>query len=351
MSAGLEFMNVSVDYRDSRGARIRAVSGASLSVGPGEVVGLVGESGCGKSTLARAGVGLVRIAEGEIRFNGKVVKPLSRRSRTRAMSALQMVFQNPYSSLNPRRCIGDQVGDALSIEKSVSKHDRPTRVIELLSRVGLERPDLRRYPREFSGGQRQRIAIARALATSPSVIILDEPLSSLDASGKAQLAILLRSLANDLGVGMLLISHDLSVVREIADRVAVMYLGKIVETTSARLLWTRALHPYSVALLDAIPSVEAVGRLPSGLRGEVPSPASPPTGCRFHPRCDQALAMCATLEPDLTRVAAEQSVACWLHIPRPCSERRTEVQAETNTTCAAAREPLRQTAVRHGPLE
>ena len=311
MSA-LELHDIVVDYH-SREGTVRAVAGASLSVERGRVVGLVGESGCGKSSLARAAVGLVRPAAGTIRFEGRDVTPLTRRARPQELARLQMVFQNPYSSLNPRRTVGSQLADAgAKLDPRLARGPRRDRVAELLEIVGLPSSAAERYPHQFSGGQRQRIAIARTLAANPSVIVLDEPLASLDASAQAQIANLLVELARDLGLSLLLISHDLAIVRHVADVVAVMYLGVMVETAPTRLLWEQPLHPYTEALIGAVPHADGVGFLPEALPGEVPDPARPPGGCRFHPRCPYAFDRCPRDEPGLVPVADRREAACWL---------------------------------------
>ncbi len=301
----LELSDVVVDYERRGGIRVRAVAGASVSVDAGQIVGLVGESGCGKSTLARAAVGLVPVTSGSVRFEGRNVTPLTRRARPDDLVRLQLVFQNPYSSLNPRRKVGAQISDGLTSASTAS-------VGELCELVGLPANAERRYPHEFSGGQRQRIAIARALAANPSVIVLDEPLASLDASAQAQLANLLVSLSRDLGLGLLLISHDLAIVRHVADAVSVMYLGVMVETGPTEPLWTMPLHPYSEALIAAVPHPDGTGFLPESLPGEVPDPARPPSGCRFHPRCPYAFDRCGSEEPGLVVLAAGRAAACWL---------------------------------------
>lgn len=308
----LELREVEVEYTRAGRPPVRAVAGASLAVEAGQVVGLVGETGCGKSTLARAAVGLVAPTAGSVWFEGRQLKPIGRRARSRVDARLQMVFQNPFSSLNPRRRVGDQIADPMAILGLAPPARRRERVTELLERVGLPGSAAQRFPHQYSGGQRQRIAIARALAAEPSVLVLDEPLSSLDASAQAQVANLLKGLARELHVGLLLISHDLAIVRHIADVVAVMYLGLVVETAPANRLWSAPLHPYTEALIEAIPRADGKGWLPESLPGEVPDPARPPAGCRFHPRCPYAFDRCFTEAPRLTQVAPHRAVACWL---------------------------------------
>jgi oligopeptide/dipeptide ABC transporter ATP-binding protein len=329
MSA-LELHDVVVDYERRGGGLVRAVAGASLGVERGQVVGLVGESGCGKSTLARAAVGLVPTSSGRVVFEGEPVSPLTRRARPRSLVRLQMVFQNPYSSLNPRRTIGSQIGDGI---EAASRAARTVRVGELCELVGLPSTAPKRFPHEFSGGQRQRVAIARALAADPSVIVLDEPLASLDASAQAQLANLLRDLSRDLGLGLLLISHDLAIVRHVADTVSVMYLGTMVETGPTLPLWTVPAHPYSEALIAAVPRPDGRGFLPESLPGEVPDPAFPPSGCRFHPRCAYAFDRCRADEPGLVALAGGRSAACWLQAegsaPAPPAERAANLLSKS----------------------
>jgi oligopeptide/dipeptide ABC transporter ATP-binding protein len=310
MSA-LELNDVVVDY-ERRGSRVRAVAGASISVDAGEIVGLVGESGCGKSTLARAAVGLVPVAEGSVTFEGSSVSPLSRRARPRSLARLQLVFQNPYSSLNPRRKVGSQIADALTTLDLAERSVRDARVRELCDLVGLPASAVGRYPHEFSGGQRQRIAIARTLAAEPSVLVLDEPLASLDASAQAQLANLLVNLSRELQLGLLLISHDLAIVRHVADTVSVMYLGRMVEQGPTTQVWSLPLHPYTERLIGAIPHPDGSGLLPTALPGEVPDPSRPPDGCRFHPRCPYAFDRCSQEEPPLVALADGRRAACWL---------------------------------------
>lgn len=312
MTAILELQDVEVAYRDKGRGRIRAVAGVSLDVTPGQIVGLVGESGCGKSTLARAAVGLAAEVTGAVTFDGKPVRPIGHRARPKSLAGLQMVFQDPGSSLNPRRSVGSQLADALDILDTVPRGERGGRVAELLAQVGLPAGIEDRYPHQFSGGQKQRLAIARALAVEPSVLVLDEPLSALDASAQAQIARMLVRLSRELDIAMLLISHDLGLVKEIADEVAVMYLGKVVERGPTAQVWDRPKHPYTRALIDALPLADGDGRLPASLPGEVPDPASPPTGCRFHTRCALAMDRCRSEEPMFTSLTPDRAAACWL---------------------------------------
>jgi peptide/nickel transport system ATP-binding protein len=307
----LEVRDVVVDYRHRGRPPVRAVAGVSLDIDAGQIVGLVGESGCGKSTLARAILGLVPTTAGTITYAGRDLGPLRRRARPRAELGLQMVFQNPYSSLNPRRTIGSQLEDGLHGRGVVDAAARRAQSAELLERVGLAPSARTRYPHQFSGGQRQRIAIARALAASPSLIVLDEPLASLDASAQAQVANLLIDLARSMKLGLLLISHDLGIVRYVADATAVMYLGEIVERGPTDRVWTAPGHPYTSALIAAVPRADGEGVLPASLPGEVPDPADPPSGCRFHPRCPHAFEPCPTEHPPLLQFEGGEA-ACWL---------------------------------------
>ena len=327
----LDVRDVVVEYERRGGDRVRAVAGASLSLERGQIVGLVGESGCGKSSLARAAVGLVRPTAGTVLFEGREVVPLRRGARPRELVRLQLVFQNPYSSLNPRRTVGSQLADALTALDLVPRAGRPARARELCELVGLSPAAADRFPHEFSGGQRQRIAIARALAAEPSVIVLDEPLASLDASAQAQLSNLLVRLSRDLELSLLLISHDLAIVRHVADEVSVMYLGVMVETGSTQPLWKLPLHPYTEALIRAVPHPDGSGLLPEALPGEVPDPRSPPSGCRFHPRCPYAFDRCAEETPPLVQLAEGRAAACWLQpageAPRSPGERARQLTA------------------------
>jgi oligopeptide/dipeptide ABC transporter ATP-binding protein len=308
----LELVDVEVTYQRRGRPDVRAVAGASLRLERGEIVGLVGESGCGKSSLARAAVGLVAPSAGAIRFEGREVTPMTRRARPRDLARLQLVFQNPYSSLNPRRKVGAQLADGLAVLDLLPRRARRARVEELLDLVGLPASAADRYPHQFSGGQRQRIAVARALAADPSVLVLDEPLASLDASAQAQLANLLVDLSRRLELSLLLISHDLAIVRHVADRVSVMYLGVMVETGATRPLWSLPLHPYTEALIAAVPHPDGSGFLPAALPGEVPDPARPPVACRFHPRCPYVFDRCVAEDPVPLAFEGGRTALCWL---------------------------------------
>ncbi len=308
----LELRDVEVTFRRADGTAVPAVAGASLDVDAGQIVGLVGETGCGKTSLARAAMGLVPVTKGTITFDGRPVHVLGHRARRARERHLQLVYQNPFESINPRRRVGAQVADAFAISRSLPRSQWRPRVHELLQRVGLATTLAERYPHQLSGGQRQRVAIARALAANPTLIILDEPLSALDASVQAQVANLLVDLARDLKVGMLLISHDLAIVRHIAHRTAVMYLGLVVESAPTAQLWQAPLHPYTKALISAIPRADGAGHLPVALTGEIPDPARPPSGCRFHPRCPYVMERCRTQVPALTARGTGRMAACWL---------------------------------------
>lgn len=306
----VEVKNLAVEY--TRGdQKVRAVAGVDLSVGAGEILGLVGESGCGKSTLGKAIVGILQGAEGEVTFDGQAVTKIGRGQRDAHFRNLQMIFQDPYGSLNPRRKIGDQIADGPRIG-GVSKGDALEKAASLLERVGLPRNAVERYPHQFSGGQRQRIAIARALAISPKVIIADEPISALDTSSQAAVANLLVNLVEEFQMGLIFISHDLSIVRRISDRVAVMYLGKIVETGKTEEIWNSPAHPYTKALMSAIPHADGKAFIPLDLPGDVPNPAYPPSGCRFHPRCPLAKSECGVNEPMQIALQGGRKVSCIL---------------------------------------
>ena len=310
MKEVLKISDVVVDYYRS-GTTVRAVAGVDLTLNSGEILGLVGESGCGKSTLGKAIVGILRPSQGEITFDGQVVKKLTRGQRPKHFRNLQMIFQDPYGSLNPRRKIGVQIADGLLVS-GMAKDKALAKAEELLEKVGLPRSALSRFPHQFSGGQRQRIYIARALAASPTAIIADEPISALDTSSQAQVANLLVQLVDEFGMGMIFVSHDLSIVRRISDRVAVMYLGKIVEIGTVDQIWENPAHPYTKALISAIPHADGNSFMPKDLPGDVPNPLRPPSGCRFHPRCQLAQSDCRISEPRLIRLSDNRDVACIL---------------------------------------
>ncbi len=292
---------------------VRAVDGISFTLGRAETIGIVGESGCGKSTAAKTIMRLIEPTAGQVLLDGVDVTALSRRQFRPYRKRVQIVFQDPYASLNPRMRAGDIVGEPL-LNFGVGPTERAARVEQLFDRVGLHRESMRKYAHEFSGGQRQRLGIARALALEPALIVCDEPVSALDVSIQAQIINLLIDLQKELGISYIFVAHDLAVVQHISDRVAVMYLGRLVESGEGDRLFGEPLHPYTRALLSAVPKTGASG---TGkrivLKGDVPSPVSPPPGCHFHPRCPEAMDRCRRESPELRDVGGGYRVACWLH--------------------------------------
>ena len=311
---------------------VQAVDGVSLAIPRGTTLGLVGETGSGKSTLARCIAGLVPVTSGKVTFDGHDITNLSRRRMQPFRRDIQMIFQDPYGSLNPRRRVGAIISDPFAIHKTVPSSERKRRVQELMERVGLNPEHYNRYPAEFSGGQRQRIGVARALALRPKLIICDEPVSALDVSIQAQVLNLLSDLQKDFGLTYLFIAHDLEVVRHVSNAVTVMYLGRVAESGPKQLVYGTPRHPYTAALLSAAPAADpdaAASRQRIILVGDIPSPIDPPSGCRFHPRCPKAQELCSEQEPPLEVKAGDAAThltAC--HFP---------VEAGENLAVAAGR--------------
>jgi len=304
----LEFSSVEKTF-----GRARAVAGVSIGIEPSTVVGLVGESGCGKTTLGRIALGLIQPSAGAVFFRGKNIAEMNRTETLSFRRQAQMIFQDPYASLNPRKTIRQTLSEGLIIHRLCASTEREARVTSLLEKVGLEANCLDRYPHEFSGGQRQRIGIARSLSTEPSFIVADEPVSALDVSVQAQIVHLLMKLRSEMNLTFLFISHDLRVIEYVSNALIVMYLGKVMEYLPAKNLASRAQHPYTKSLLDAIPTTNPnQQRTRILLSGDIPSPHHPPAGCVFHTRCPIAEDRCRTETPIMKRMSDNHSIACHL---------------------------------------
>ncbi len=298
---------------DMREETVHAVERVSLSIRKGEVVGLVGESGCGKSTLGRMIAGILPQTEGQVLYKGRDRGTLGAADAKAARLAVQMIFQDPYASLNPRARVDAIVGEAPLVHGLTSRREAAAYVADVLNRVGLDPSLMRRYPHQFSGGQRSRIGIARALAVKPEFLVCDEAIAALDVSIQAQVINLFMDLRRDLDLTYLFISHDLGVVQHIADRVIIMYLGRIVESAPSEALFAGPNHPYAQALLAEVPRVQVGRRTFHPIKGEIPSPLNPPQGCHFHPRCPRAMARCREAAPPLREIAPGRMSACWLN--------------------------------------
>lgn len=309
----IEVRNLKKYFNAGRGSVVKAVDGIDLSIKEGETVGLVGESGCGKSTTGRTIIRLYDATEGDVIFEGMNVHQLNKRELKNFTRKAQMIFQDPYASLNPRMTVTDIIGEGIDIHGLYKGKERQKRIYDLLELVGLSREHASRYPHEFSGGQRQRIGIARALAIEPKLIVCDEPISALDVSIQAQVVNLLEDLQKEFNLTYLFIAHDLSMVKHISDRIAVMYLGVIVELTSSSKLYENPMHPYTQALLSAVPIADPEverKRQRIMLEGDVPSPINPPPGCKFQGRCRMVQPICKEKTPELREVSPGHSVAC-----------------------------------------
>jgi len=318
-------------------AVVRAVDGVTISVEAGETFAIVGESGCGKSTLARLLLRLIEPTSGQVFFEGQDLSELPPKALRQLRARMQFIFQDPFSSLNPRMNVGTLIEEPLLVHSDLSAAKRRARVAELLVQVGLRADHANRYPHEFSGGQRQRIGIARALASNPTLLVGDEPVSALDVSVQAQIINLLEDLKQAFGLTLIIIAHDLAVIRHMSDRVAVMYLGQVVELAETDDLFSHPLHPYTQALIRSIP-VPAPGHKPAGttLTGDIPSPVAPPSGCRFHTRCPHVIPLCKEKEPILNIAEEKRFVAChrWKEI---VAEGRLNIQIPAPTPAAEQR--------------
>ncbi|WP_422486898.1 ABC transporter ATP-binding protein [Gudongella sp. DL1XJH-153] len=301
------------EKKDGNGKKlfVKAVDGVSFEVMFGETLGVVGESGCGKSTLGRTVLRLIEPTEGEIIYRDKNLSQLSKAEMRDIRKELQIMFQDPYASLNPRMTVGDIIAEPMDIQKTGDKKYRTKRTLELMELCGLDPSYIRRYPHEFSGGQRQRIGIARAMALNPKLIVADEPVSALDVSIQSQVLNLMMDLQEEFGLSLIFISHDLSVVNHIADKVLVMYLGKTMEYANKEEIFERPIHPYTRALLQAIPSLDSEPDSKKQLlQGDIPSPINPPTGCVFHTRCPYCDELCTTKEPEYREIAPNHMISC-----------------------------------------
>lgn len=309
----IDIKNLKKHFNVGQGQTLKAVDGISLQIKKGETVGLVGESGCGKSTAGRTIIGLYEPTEGQVIFDGKDTRKFDKKEKKQFTRDVQMIFQDPYASLNPRMTVTDIIGEGLDIHKMCSGKERQKKIYDLLELVGLNKEHANRYPHEFSGGQRQRIGIARALAIEPRLIVCDEPISALDVSIQAQVVNLLEDLQKEFGLTYIFIAHDLSMVKHISDRIAVMYLGEIVEIAESRELYDYPEHPYTKALLSAVPipdpDIER-SRKRIMLEGDVPSPINPPLGCKFRTRCQYADTICKDKRPELREIAPGHFVSC-----------------------------------------
>ena len=310
--------NLNVDYHSKKGILgnevvVHAVNNLSLSINKGEIIAIAGESGCGKSTLAKAIIGLEPIASGEVFFDGIDFLKMNKTQLKEFRKKVQMVFQNPYASLNPKMKIKDVLAEPLRINTNLSKEEIFSKVKATIKKVGLEENCLELYPHEFSGGQRQRIAIARALVLDPEIILADEPVSALDVSIQAQIVNLLKQLQQEYNLTVLFISHDLSVIKFLSNRIAIMYLGEIVELGTTDEIFTSPAHPYTKALLAAVPQISEAKGEKKSLIGDLPSPTSLPQGCKFHTRCPYCMPECASVQPEQVNLSDSHYVKCLLH--------------------------------------